>query len=127
MLRHILSLRQVLSQGGACTFGHQRGGDKSCRHCTFFHLAINICDLVCVICVCVCAFVRACVCVCVCVVRGGMRGWVLTSHQMGTTDAEIRALSSALLRNDVHLEDFMHLIILASQVTVTVRSDAQLA
>ena len=40
---------------------------------------------------------------------------------MGTTDAEIRALSSALLRNDVHLEDFMHLIILASQVTATVR------
>ena len=33
----------------------------------------------------------------------------------------IRFQALYLLRNDVHLEDFMHLIILASQATVTVR------
>ena len=54
-----------------------------------------------------------------------VHGCVLMIHQMGTADAEIwstkhfQALS--LLRDDVHLEDFIHFMILANQVTVTVR------
>ena len=47
---------------------------------------------------------------------------VLTIHQMGTADAEIlstqRFQTLSLLRNDVPLEDCMHLILLASQATV---------
>ena len=58
-----------------------------------------------------CASVRVCVHAC-----AGGRGCVLTVHQTGTPDAEIlstqRFQALSLLRNDVHLEDFMHLIIL---------------
>ena len=56
-------------------------------------------------------FVRVYVCAWVfCVgacasVRTRARECVLTSHQMGTADAKILSL----LRNGVHLEDFMHL------------------
>ena len=57
--------------------------------------------------------------------RMHVHGCVLTTRQMATADAQIlstqcfQALS--FLRNDVNLEDFMHLIILVSQATVTVR------
>ena len=44
---------------------------------------------------------------------------------MGTADAEIQSTQHfqalSLLRDDVHLEDFIHFMILANQVTVTVR------
>ena len=75
----------------------------------------------------------ACVCcawgvrgACACVsARTRAPGCVLTIHQMGTADAEILSIQRfqelSLLRNDVHLEDFMRLITLASQATVTVR------
>ena len=70
---------------------------------------------------CVRVCVRACVCVCVCIVQRGVTAYVCAClcaiHQMGTADAEIlstqRFQTLSLLRNDVHLEDFMHLIILA--------------
>ena len=93
------------------------------------HVCVSVC-----VCVCVRARARACVmrgggtsyaraCLCACV-RGGC---FLTIHQMGTADAEIPStqrlqalFTGSLLRNDVHFQDFMHLIILASQATVTV-------
>ena len=57
--------------------------------------------------------------------RTRARGSVLTIHHMGTADADIlstqRFKAVSLLRNDVHLEDLMHLIILANQATITVR------
>ena len=101
----------------------------------FFHLDISTCDIVCV-CVCVCVCVRACL---LCVEGGGGKtcvsafvsartrapGCVLTIHQIGTVDAEIlssqRFQAPSLLRNGVHLEDFMHFIILVSQATVSGR------
>ena len=46
------------------------------------------------------------------------RACVSTIHQMGTVDVEIlstqRLQARSLIRNDVHLEYFMHLIILAT-------------
>ena len=76
---------------------------------------------------CVCVCVCACVCVRVCV-GGNLRVHMstrmcahargLTIHQMGTADVEILSTQCfqtlPLLRNDVHLEDFMHLIILVA-------------
>ena len=55
-----------------------------------------------------------------------VHGCVLTIHQIATADAEILSTQcfQALFlkkRNDVNLEDFVHLIILVSQPTVTVR------
>ena len=124
----------------AGTFCHQRDGDKSCRHCTLsLSLSLSRLDTISTydsVCVCVCARARSRSYLCMCVLCGGggllrmhvrvcAHGCVLTIYQMGTADAEIlstqRFQALSLLRNDVHLEDFMHLIILASQSTVTVR------
>ena len=82
-------------------------------------------------CVCVCVGARVC-----CAWRGGWGGgggrgftcvqvhmfwqsitWVLQTQKYWVPNAFKRCL----LTNDVHLEDFMHLIILVSQVTVTIR------
>ena len=88
----------------------------------FFHLVISICDIMCV---------TLCVCVCVCGARGGgggtCGGACVPAHTrvrvltMGAADAEImstqRFQALSLLRNDVHLEDFMHLISYCSYVS----------
>ena len=68
LLRHVLSLRHVVSLwwqtcGDVCTFCHQRGSDKSCRYCTFFFLFLSLGYQYMWYCVC---HVRVCVYVCVC-------------------------------------------------------------
>ena len=99
LLWHVLSLQHILllsnkTQNNACTFCHQRGGDKLCRHCNFFfslkywYMWYCVCHL--------------CVCAHMCVAWGGVtcvhtgtsahkhvHGCVLTIRQMATADAEI--------------------------------------
>ena len=83
LVQNRINVVDDLLHGACCgTFCHQRGSDKSCRHCTFSpHLVISTCD------------VRVCVCVCVCVVRGV--GW---RYLRGRTRARVLTTLRWVLR-----------------------------